>query len=91
MMRRLVSNLFKPQSVRYAFGGGHHEIDYHAVVTKNQRSGSFCFTQAITSTPTKLPDASLECLPILMASRMSKLPPFAHSSGNWVIITLSRA
>lgn len=27
--------------VRFNFGGGHHEIDYQAVVTKNMKSGIF--------------------------------------------------
>lgn len=40
---------------RYSFGGGHHhEIDYQAVVTKNEKSGSFSMTKDIISTQMKL-------------------------------------
>jgi len=37
--RMLLGRLITP--LRYQFGGGHHhEIDYQAVVTKNQKSGT---------------------------------------------------
>jgi hypothetical protein len=44
MLRKLSTALISKRllfPVHFSFGGGeHHEIDYHAVVTKNTKSGS---------------------------------------------------
>jgi hypothetical protein len=56
MMRKFASQLFKGATtgVRFCFSGGdHHEIDYHAVVTKNTKSGTAIDMQATISTPTR--------------------------------------
>lgn len=47
--KRIISGqIFTP--VRFAFGGEHHhhEIDYEAIVTKNQKSGTPQENQVIT-------------------------------------------
>lgn len=45
--RLLTRKLYAP--LNYAFGGGHHhEIDYHAVVTKNPKSGKHPVIEATT-------------------------------------------
>lgn len=56
--RLLTRKLFTP--LNYAFGGGghHHEIDYHAVVTKNQKSGRDLLIEVTISTRTKWPAES---------------------------------
>ena len=42
MLRRLVASTLRKPLLQTTFkfgGGGHHEIDYHAVVTKSTKSG----------------------------------------------------
>lgn len=41
MIKKIFTTVLRqPNTVSYAFSGGaHHEIDYHAVVTKNVKSG----------------------------------------------------
>jgi hypothetical protein len=49
-MRKIAASMFKmpTNKVCFGFGGGaHHEIDYHAVVTKNPKSGTIYIIQAI--------------------------------------------
>lgn len=69
--RLLTKKLFTP--LNFAFGGGHHhEIDYHAVVTKNQKSGINPLIQATISTPMKWPAGSLVSLLTSKEFKMSK-------------------
>jgi hypothetical protein len=43
MIKRIITTIYKQPycqiAYRFGGGGGHHEIDYHAVVTKNEKSG----------------------------------------------------
>jgi hypothetical protein len=48
--RILLGRLITP--LRYQFGGGHHhEIDYQAVVTKNEKSGTAPFHSRLLYEP----------------------------------------
>ena len=69
--RILSGQLYTP--VRFAFGGSHHEIDYEAIVTKNQKSGKLLATKVITLTPMKWPEELLASLLTSMEPKTSKV------------------
>lgn len=87
MLRRLATSLtrFPTQPLAFSFSGGaHHEIDYHAVVTKNTKSGTTILIKATTSTPMKWQDASPESSHIFKASKMSRKWHSTPNGGNSV-------
>lgn len=87
MLRRLATSLtrFPTRPLCFSFsGGGHHEIDYHAVVTKNTKSGTVPLIKATTSTPMKSQDESPESSPIFKASKTSRKWPWIPNGGSSV-------